>query len=42
VIVTCARCLAEYREDDPEIRLSGDGWACVDESACIDRVFGED
>lgn len=41
-IVTCGYCLAEFPENDPEIRPSGDAWACADESACIDRVFGED
>jgi hypothetical protein len=38
VIVTCARCLAEYPEDDPAVMYAGGDWWCWDESACGDRL----
>lgn len=34
MIVTCARCGAEYREDDPAVRPAYGEWVCADESGC--------
>ena len=38
LIVTCARCLADYREDDPAVRYEAGDWFCQDEAACDDRM----
>lgn len=40
MIVTCARCLAEYREDDPAVTYAGGDWWCWDESTCGSQMLG--
>lgn len=34
MIVTCARCLAEYPEDSDDVRYAEGDWWCADEDAC--------
>ena len=36
--VTCSRCLAQYREDDPAVIYASGEWWCGDEAACGDRL----
>lgn len=38
MIVTCARCLAEYREDDPAVVYAHGDWWCAEDDTCGDRL----
>ena len=37
-IVTCARCLRDYREDDPRVRYASGDWWCACEADCDDHM----
>jgi hypothetical protein len=39
VIVTCARCLAEWPEGDPAVVYANGDWWCHDEVACSGRYI---
>lgn len=38
LIVSCSRCLRDYREDDPAVRYAYGDWWCVSEAECDDRI----
>lgn len=38
MVVTCARCLATYPENDPGVTYAAGDWWCYDEAACGDRM----
>lgn len=42
LIVTCARCLKDWPEDDPGVRYASGDWFCNWENECDERMGGDD